>query len=185
VTTAFQHVPTKLGGLLVLTRQTSGDARGYFSRLFCAQELAALGWADAVAQMNHTHTSNRGTVRGLHFQHPPSAEDKLVTCINGEVFDVAVDLRHNSPTFLQWHAEVLSGNNHRSMLIPKGFAHGFQTLSDRCDLIYAHSSPYRKLAEGGLAPLDPRLSIAWPLPVQHLSDRDAGHPRIDNAFTGL
>lgn len=181
----FQHLPTPLAGLLILQRRVIADGRGSFSRLFCADELRELGWSSPVAQSNHSHTAERGSVRGMHFQLPPHGEDKLVTCIRGEILDVAVDLRRESATFLQWHAEVLSEQNQRSLLIPKGFAHGFQALVDACDLLYMHSRPYLASAEGGISPLDPRLQIQWPLQVRNLSTRDAGHPPLDKNFTGI
>lgn len=177
--------PTPLLGLLRIDRQRLRDERGHFTRLFCADELNATGFAAGGVQMNHTHTRFKGSVRGLHFQRPPHAEDKLVTCLRGSVWDVAVDLRRDSPTFLHWHAEHLSGDNARSLLIPKGFAHGFQTFEDDCEMIYVHSHRYHAAAEGGLRPTDPRLKIDWPLPVEHLSARDAGHPLIDADFLGL
>lgn len=181
----FTVAATALGGLVCIQRQRHEDARGFFSRLFCADELATAGFRQPVSQINHTLTRRRGSVRGLHFQHQPHAEDKLVSCVRGEVFDVAVDLRKNSRTFLQWHAEVLSAENMRSLLIPKGFAHGFQALSDDVELIYLHSEPYAPGAEGGLNALDPVLAIAWPLPFADLSDRDAMHPYLTPDFGGI
>jgi dTDP-4-dehydrorhamnose 3,5-epimerase len=176
--------PTPLAGLLVVQRQRIGDERGFLQRLFCADELHEAGWTVPLAQLNHTFTASRGTVRGLHFQRPPHAEIKLVSCLRGEVWDVAVDLRRGSPTFLRWHAETLSADNGRALLIPQGFAHGFQTLSDGVEMLYAHSAAYTAAAEGGLHPLDPRLGLSWPLPVQGLSARDAGHAPIAEGFDG-
>jgi len=124
-------------------------------------------------------------VRGLHFQHPPHAEDKLVSCLRGEVFDVAVDLRQGSATFLQWHAEILSADNARSLLIPQGFAHGFQTLTDDCELLYLHSRAYAAGAEGALNVRDPALAIRWPLAFTDISERDAQHPLLTREFTGF
>lgn len=177
--------PTPLAGLRVVQRRRRDDARGHFSRFYCADEMAAAGCAFSVAQLNHTGTAVRGSVRGLHFQHPPHAEDKLVSCLRGEVFDVAVDLRRGSPTFLHWHAQTLSAENLTSLLVPKGFAHGFQTLRDDCEMVYLHSAPYAAHAEAGLHANDPRLAIAWPLPVAGLSPRDAGHPDLAFDFTGI
>lgn len=174
-----------LAGLKMVERQRLGDARGYLSRLFCAEELAAADWIRPIAQINQTYTARRGTVRGLHFQYPPHAEMKLVNCLRGEVWDVAVDLRAGSPTFLQWHAEFLSADNSRALLIPEGFAHGFQTLTDEVEMLYCHSAAYVASAEGGLQPLDARLGIAWPLPVTELSARDAGHLPISAEFAGV
>ena len=181
----FDILPTPLAGLLVVQRQQLGDARGFLSRLFCAEELAAAGWTARIAQINQTFTVQQGTVRGLHFQRSPHAEMKLVNCLQGEVWDVAVDLRRGSPTYLHWHAERLSAENHRALLIPAGFAHGFQTLSDKVEMLYCHSQPYVAQSEAGLQPQDPRLAIAWPLPVQGLSKRDTQHALIGEDFEGV
>lgn len=174
-----------LPGLKLVTRQRLGDSRGFLSRLFCAEELAAAGWHKPVAQINHTFTALRGTVRGLHFQRPPYTEAKLVSCIRGEVWDLAVDLRCGSPTFLRWHAEHLSADSGRALLIPQGFAHGFQVLSDDVELLYCHSEPYAANAESGLRATDPALAVAWPLPVAHMSARDTQHPLLTETFEGL
>lgn len=181
----FTVLDLPLPGLKRVERQNLGDARGFLSRLFCAEELAYVGWRKPVAQINQTVTARRGAVRGLHFQHPPHAEMKLVSCLRGAVFDVAVDLRKGSPTFLRWHAEELSSENQRALLIPEGFAHGFQALSDDCELLYLHSAPYTAAAEGGLNPRDTTLAIAWPLAISGLSDRDAAHPPLEPNFVGV
>jgi dTDP-4-dehydrorhamnose 3,5-epimerase len=174
-----------LAGLKCVARTIHGDARGFLTRLFCADTLAGAGFTPPVAQINHTFTAARGTVRGMHFQYPPHAEIKLVSCIRGEIWDVAVDLRQGSPTFLHWHAERLSAANGRALLIPAGCAHGFQTLTDDCELIYAHSHAYVPMAEGGLRPDDPGLAITWPLPVAGLSPRDRSHPLLSVGFPGI
>ena len=161
------------------------DSRGFLARLFCADELALCGWPGPVAQINHTLTREAGTVRGLHYQRPPHAECKLVSCLQGEVWDVAVDLRPASPTFLRWHAERLSADNRVALLIPQGFAHGFQALSEGVELLYCHSAAYQAAAEAGLNPLDPRLGIDWPLTVSGLSARDQSHPLIGPEFEGV
>ena len=176
---------TPLVGLTVIERRRREDSRGSFSRLFCADELDAAGIAMSIAQINESFTRRRGSIRGLHFQYPPYAEAKLVMCILGEIFDVAVDLRRNSPTFLKWHAEHLSEANGRSLFIPAGFAHGFQTLTDDCRLVYLHSAPYSPGSEGGLSARDPSLRIEWPLPIGELSHRDANHAALDAEFSGL
>ena len=139
-----------MSGLALIERQRLGDSRGFLSRLFCAEELNKTGWKKPIAQINHTLTSQCGTVRGMHFQHPPYAEMKLVTCIRGQVWDVVVDLREDSPTFLHWHAEILSRENNRALLIPEGFAHGFQTLVDDVELLYMGMP--EQLANAGLRP---------------------------------
>jgi dTDP-4-dehydrorhamnose 3,5-epimerase len=176
---------TPIDGLLVLQRQKIGDQRGYLSRIFCAEELAAAGWSQPVAQINHTCTARRGTLRGLHFQRPPYAEQKLVSCLRGSVFDVAVDLRAHSPTYLHWHAQVLSADNLTAMLIPAGFAHGFQALEEGCELLYCHSNFYHPESEDGLNALDPTLSIAWPLAEAECSERDSHLPTVAATFQGI
>lgn len=180
----FTLFDTPLAQLKIVERQRLGDARGFLSRLFCGDDLAIAGWHKPIAQINQTLTQKQGTVRGLHFQHPPHAEMKLVTCLRGAVWDVAVDLRSESPTFLRWYALELSATNCRALLIPEGFAHGFQTLADDCELLYLHSSAYMPGAEAGLNPIDPRLSIGWPLAIAELSDKDANHPMLDHQFKG-
>lgn len=170
----FNRLPTPLSGLMVVERKQTGDERGFFSRFFCRDELGDFGGDGTIAQINHTLTRNKGTIRGMHFQRPPHDETKFVSCLSGAVFDVAVDIRPDSPTYLQWYGEILSAENARSMMIPGGFAHGFQTLAENCELIYLHDKPYAPGAEGGLNPLDPRLAIAWPLEVTQMSERDRG-----------
>ena len=177
------HLP--ISRLKLIQRQLIGDERGFLSRVFCAEQLAGAGWLGPITQINHTYTAKCGTVRGMHFQYPPHAEMKLVTCLRGEAWDVAVDLRAASPTFLHWHAERLSAENGAALLIPEGFAHGFQSLTDDVDLLYCHSAAYAPAAEGGLNPKDPKLAIAWPLPIAEMSPRDAGHPLIDDRFSGI
>jgi dTDP-4-dehydrorhamnose 3,5-epimerase len=181
----FDILPTPLAGLLVLQRKPLGDARGYFERLYCREELGEVLPGLTIEQINHSMTREAGSVRGLHFQHPPHAECKLVTCLAGEVFDVAVDLQHNSPTFLHWHAEILSADNQKTFLIPAGFAHGFQTLTGNCEMLYFHTAAFRPEAEGALNVLDPKLAIRWPRPVAGISARDAGHPMLDDSFRGI
>jgi dTDP-4-dehydrorhamnose 3,5-epimerase len=173
------------GGLKVVERTRIGDRRGFLARLFCGAELAEAGWTDAVAQVNHTYTAQRGTVRGMHFQRPPYAEMKLVTCLRGEVWDVALDVRLRSPTYLSWRAEVLSADNGRALLIPPGFAHGFQAITNDVELLYCHSKAYNADAEAGANPRDTRLAIAWPLPIGEISDRDTQHPRVGTGFEGV
>jgi dTDP-4-dehydrorhamnose 3,5-epimerase len=176
---------TPLRDLKLVQRRQLGDARGFLSRLFCAAELADCGWKEPLSQLNHTRTAIPGTVRGMHFQRPPHAEMKLVHCVRGAVWDVAVDLRAGSPTFLQWYAVELSAENLQALLIPPGFAHGFQCLHGDTELLYCHSAPFRADAEAGLDPHDPRLAIPWPLAVAALSARDAAHPRVAAGFLGL
>lgn len=181
----FEFHDLPLSGLKLVQRKPIADARGFFARFYCADEFRAAGVDKPVAQINHTLTRKKGAVRGLHFQHPPHAETKFVSCLSGEVFDVAVDLRSGSPTFLHWHGEILSAENQRSLLIPEGFAHGFQTLSEDCELLYLHTMPFHPTAEGALNIAEPALAIQWPLPVGEMSERDRAHPFIDNHFSGI
>ena len=181
----FTICATPITALKIVERQQLGDSRGFLSRLFCADELAVAGWHKPIIQINQTLTQKQGTIRGLHFQNAPYAEMKLVTCLRGAIWDVAVDLRAASPTFLQWHAEELSAANHRALLIPDGFAHGFQTFCDDCELIYLHSRAYTPGAEAGLNPKDPMISISWPLAITELSARDAKHPMLNHQFKGV
>lgn len=181
----FDILATPLLGLNVLVRKPIGDNRGYFERMFCMAELQEVLGSRQVIQINHTLTQTRGTLRGMHFQYAPHSEMKFVSCLRGSVFDVAVDLRKGSATFLQWHAELLSAENHKTFAIPEGFAHGFQTLTDDCEMLYLHTAVYTSCAEGGLNPQDDKVSIAWPLPVAEISERDAAHPLIADDFVGV
>jgi dTDP-4-dehydrorhamnose 3,5-epimerase len=181
----MQLIALPLPGLLVLQHRVHQDERGRFARLFCEGSLDQSGQPFHVRQINQSLTRERGTVRGLHFQYAPHAESKLITCLRGTVWDVAVDVRQGSPTFLHWHAERLEAGDGRSLLLPPGFAHGFQALSDDVELLYLHSADYNPAHEGGLAVTDPRLAIDWPLPLKNLSVRDAGHPLLDGTFQGV
>ena len=183
--TRFAITDTPLAGLKVVERIARGDARGFLVRMFCAEELAAAGWQRPIAQINHTSTARSGTVRGMHFQHPPHSETKLVMCVRGAVWDVAVDLRAGSPTVLRWHAQVLSAENRLALLIPRGFAHGFQAQSDDCELVYLHDAAYAPASEGALNALDPKLAISWPQPVTERSARDQEHPMLASDFQGI
>ncbi len=181
----FTIKQTPIDGLDLIQRNPIGDVRGYLERLFCTEDLRTVIGVRQIVQINHTLTAKIGTVRGMHYQHPPHMEMKLVSCLRGEVFDVAVDLRRDSPTFLKWHAEVLSEENHRTFAIPGGFAHGFQALTDNCELLYLHTALYHPDAEAGLDTLDVRLAIEWPLPVSERSARDQRHPPITADFAGV
>jgi dTDP-4-dehydrorhamnose 3,5-epimerase len=185
VPSRFTITDLTLAGLKLVEHQRLGDARGFLSRIFCAEELGGAGWSQPIAQINHTYTARCGTVRGMHFQRPPHAEMKLVSCLSGEVWDVVVDVRAGSKTFLHWHAERLSAENGRALLIPEGFAHGFQSLTDDVELLYCHSAAYTATAEAGLNAKDPMLTIAWPLQVTELSRRDAQHPMLNEQFSGV
>lgn len=181
----FDILDTSLTGLKFLQRNPIGDSRGHLERLFCDNELSGILGEKMIRQINRTLTEKTGTVRGMHYQHPPCAETKFITCLRGEVYDVAVDLRAGSPTFLRWHAEVLNEGNWKTLIIPEGFAHGFQTMTDNCELLYFHTEHYNPEAEAGVHAMDPALAIQWPLPVSEQSNRDQQHPMIDQTFKGV
>lgn len=181
----FDFISTPLAGLLLVQRKALEDNRGFLTRIYCADEFREAGVNKTIAQINHTLTRKKGTVRGLHFQHPPYAETKLVSCLKGQIWDIAIDVRKGSPTFLQWHGEILSAENRKSFLIPEGYAHGFQTLCDDCEIIYLHTEPYNSNAEAALNVHDPVLNISWIEPVSEFSERDQNHPFISNDFQGL
>ncbi len=178
-------VASPLTGLMVVETTPHFDPRGAFARLYCERELSSLVQHRRIAQVNYSRTARVGAVRGMHFQHPPYAEMKLVRCIKGRVWDVAVDLRKRSPTFLQWHAEELTPINARMVVIPEGFAHGFQVIEPESELLYLHTAFYTLSAEGGVRYDDPRINIRWPLRVTELSERDSRHAPIDSNFQGL
>jgi len=185
MTPNFQFETTPLDGLVVIRRKPRKDERGEFERLFCVSELSDFGIDFSVKQINRSFTKQQGTVRGLHFQRSPRAEGKLITCLAGSVLDVAVDLRRNSSTFGQWYGVELREDNNTSIYIPPGFAHGFQTLTCNCELLYLHSEFYSNQLEGGVHHHDPQLAIDWPLDVAQISERDAALPFIDFSFEGI
>lgn len=176
---------TPLAGPIVAETDRSVDHRGTFARFFCERELSEVLGGQRIVQINHSVTYARGAVRGMHFQHPPHAEMKLIRCLRGKVWDVALDLRVGSPTFLRWHAEELTPDNGRMFVIPQGFAHGFQALETGSELLYLHTSAYAPESEGGVDCRDPLLGIEWPLPVTELSGRDLRHPPLHAGFQGI
>lgn len=176
---------TKLKGSYEITLTPHGDNRGWFARTYCKNEFEQIGHHAEWVQINHSFSAQKGTVRGMHFQNPPFAEIKMLRCIAGSVYDVIVDLRKESSTFLKWYGTELSAANKKMLYIPAGFAHGFQTLSDDAELIYHHTEFYTPAAEAGIDYNDPAINIVWPLPVSELSVRDTNHPLIDSTFKGL
>jgi len=181
----FDPVVTPFEGLTVLGLQRLGDSRGYLERMFCAGELEQYGVTDPIRQISHTLTHKPGTVRGIHYRRPERDEVKIVTCLKGRVFDVTIDLRPDSPTAFQWHGEELSEENHRMIIIPKGFAHAFQTLEPDCEILYFHTVDYDPAYEEGIHATDPRLAITWPEPISELSAKDAAFGAITPDFKGL
>ncbi len=178
-------ISTPLEGLSCLQHRRHDDQRGAFSRIFCEESMTLLGYSFHVRQINHSLTRGRGSVRGMHYQYAGAPEAKLITCLHGVVWDVALDLRAGSPTFLHWHAERLEAGDGRSLLVPPGFAHGFQTLTEDAELLYLHSADYAPTHESGVSVLDPRVNIGWPLPIINLSERDKSHALLGDTFTGI
>lgn len=158
------------------------DSRGFFASLFRTTVRSPL---PAISQVNFAHNSRKGTVRGLHMQLKPEEDAKIVTCVRGSVFDVVVDVRRGSPTFLEVYGFELSAHSAQSLFVPSGFAHGYQTLDSGSDLMYLHGGRYSQDSEFGLNPLDPRLSIEWPLPIELISKRDSNFATINADFQGL
>jgi dTDP-4-dehydrorhamnose 3,5-epimerase len=178
-------VETSIYGVSIIENTVYQDNRGAFSRLFCSQELQMVIGQRVIVQINHSMTHNIGAVRGLHFQNPPHAEMKIVRCLKGRVFDVAVDLRQGSPTFLNWSAIELTPNNHLAFVIPEGCAHGFQVLEEDSELLYLHTSFYKPDAEGAIRYDDPGIGINWPLAPTDLSARDLSHKYLKEDYKGL
>lgn len=176
---------TPLGGVYQVMTTAHEDERGQFARWFCEQALADFLKGRRIVQINHSATRTVGAIRGLHFQYPPHAEMKLIRCLRGRVWDVALDLRKGSPTFLHWHAGELTPENARMLVIPEGCAHGFQALEPQSELLYLHTAFYQPTAEGGVRVDDPQLKIAWPLPITDLSPRDQALPWLSANFTGI
>lgn len=182
---ALKTIATPIEGVVVVETTPVSDHRGVFARLFCSDELRHVIGSRHIVQINCSRTIAVGAVRGMHYQAPPHAETKFVTCLRGRVWDVAVDLRAGSNTFLRWHGEELSPANRRTLVIPEGCAHGFQALEENSELLYLHTEFYMPSSEDGVQPTDPLLKISWPLPVADLSARDRNHPLLTSVFSGL
>jgi dTDP-4-dehydrorhamnose 3,5-epimerase len=173
--------PTELEAAFILDVEPREDDRGFFARVFCVDELAAHGLATEFVQANAGVSTRAGTLRGMHFQRAPHAEAKLVRCTAGAVYDVAVDLRPGSPTRGRWVGVELTAANHRQLYVPEGFAHGYQTLADDTELVYATTHPYAPEAATGVRFDDPAFGIAWPLPVTSISDADTSWPDYEES----
>jgi dTDP-4-dehydrorhamnose 3,5-epimerase len=177
--------PTSLAGAYIIEPAVHTDDRGSFFRYFCKEEFRQIGHQAEWVQLNHSITAKKATVRGMHYQQPPHTEIKMIRCIAGTVLDIIVDVRENSPGFLQWFGVELSEKNRKMIYIPEGFAHGFQALSDNCELIYHHSAYYTPGFEAGIRYNDPLVNINWPLEPILLSERDRAHPLISPSFRGI
>jgi dTDP-4-dehydrorhamnose 3,5-epimerase len=177
----LRFLETALYGAFIIELEEQRDARGLFARTFCSREFEAHGLDPVVAQCNLSITFRRGTLRGMHYQAEPAGEAKLVRCVAGSIHDVMIDLRPNSPTFRQHVAAELSGENGRALYIPKGFAHGFQSLSDNAMVLYQMSECYSPELARGVRYNDPAFDIMWPLPVSEIAERDANWPLLETA----
>jgi dTDP-4-dehydrorhamnose 3,5-epimerase len=181
----MEIIKTSIAGVNLIESAPFVDTRGSFSRIYCEQELGESIGSRRIVQINYSKTVAVGVVRGMHYQNPPHAEMKFIRCIKGSVWDVAVDLRANSSTLLKWHAEELTSENARMLVIPEGCAHGFQSLEPNSELLYLHTAFYTPEMEDGIAYNDPRLKITWPLPVTDLSARDKQFSPIPSSFSGI
>jgi len=176
---------TKITGVVVIHSEPFKDERGFFNRIFCQKELEAIRPDIVIAQANHSMSKRKGTIRGMHFQSPPHAEMKIVRCVKGSIFDVAVDLRKGSLTFLQWHGEVLSAENMKALVIPEGCAHGFQSLEDDIEMLYLHTHFYSKQSEGAIRYDEPMVNIQWPMEHTVISEKDMSYPFLPNNYKGI
>ena len=175
---------TPIEGVIEVVRRPISDARGAFQRLYCNDLLRSHLSGNNIKQINHSFTFDVGAIRGMHMQLGAAAEYKIISCVSGEVFDVALDLRRNSKTFLEWYSVILTPEKHNSILIPPGVAHGFQTLKENSELLYLHTQNYSPRDEFGVSFLDPRANIKWPKPQTQISDRDLSFEPLSNEFLG-
>lgn len=176
----MKFTPLALSGAYQIDLDITEDDRGFFARCYCEKQLLDNDLETRWVQMNNTLTREIGSIRGMHFQYPPNAETKMVRCLRGAVWDVMVDLREGSQTLGAWFGIILSDSNRTMVYIPKGFAHGFQTLQPNTELLYWHSNYYSAENEGGLKYDDPEVGIEWPLPISRISGRDNNHPTLNN-----
>lgn len=181
----MNFIETTIPDLFLIQSDPIQDDRGVFARTFCKKEFAGINFEKEFVQFNHSLNFKKGTLRGMHFQYSPYSETKLIRCVQGKIYDVAVDIRKNSSTFLHYFAVELSAENMLSILIPDGFAHGFQTMEDNSALIYHHTQFYTPKADSGLRYDDPVLKINWPLTTANVSEKDKNYLLIDNKFKGL
>jgi dTDP-4-dehydrorhamnose 3,5-epimerase len=181
----MKFIQTPLKGAYIIDPEPFEDKRGLFERIFCEEKFREIGHSKTVVQINHSLTKHKGSLRGMHYQEPPMAEIKMVKCLKGSVYDVIVDLRKGSDTFLKWFGETLSSENRRMMYVPEGFAHGFQTLEYDCELLYFHTEFYSPDYERTVRFNDPRVSIRWPLDITEISERDLRHALLSESFEGV
>lgn len=181
----MKFIAQPLSGVYTIDLNLLSDERGSFARTFCKDEFSKIGFTKEFVQFNQSWNTKQGTIRGMHYQIPPFQEVKLIRCIRGAIYDVIIDIRKDSPTFLQHFAIELSEENNTMLLIPEGFAHGFQTLKDNTQLLYHHTEYYKPNSEAGLRFDDIAININWKLPVSVISERDQNHPLITPNFKGI
>lgn len=179
----FHKAP--VSGAYTIEPEKRGDERGFFARIYCEREFAEQGLEPGFVQMNNSLSMKKGVVRGVHYQLPPAAEVKLVRCIRGAIFDFIVDLRTDSPTFKKWFGAELTAENRMMMYVPKGFGHGFQTLTDESEVVYLVNDFYNPDLERGLRYDDPAIGLSLPLPVSEISAKDKSWPDLDADFHRL
>jgi dTDP-4-dehydrorhamnose 3,5-epimerase len=172
----MEFLPTKLRDACLVQLKPAHDSRGFFARTFCVEEFAARGLETSFPQHSTSFSVHRGTLRGMHYQLEPANEVKLVRCGRGAILDVIIDIRPESPTYRQWQEFELSAVNRHQLYVPKGFAHGFQTLSDDVEVNYLISMPYRPGLASGIRYNDPAFGITWPLSVTVISEKDLHWP---------
>jgi len=170
---------THLMGAFIIDIEPRRDERGFFARAFCQNEFQQHGLKPVIAQANLAWNDRKGTLRGMHFQFPPKAETKIVRCTRGAILDIIVDLRPESPTYLEHVSVELSEDNHRALYVPERFGHGYQALEDATETSYQVGEFYTPNTEGGLAYDDPRLGLSWPLPVTEISEKDSRWQRLE------
>lgn len=181
----MKFLPTPLNGAYTIELEKRGDDRGFFARFFCEKEFAQAGLETHFVQINNSLSGKKGTLRGMHYQLPPAAEVKVVRCLRGALYDVIVDLRAGSPSFGKWFGAELSAENRTMMYVPRGFAHGFVTLTDDVEALYLVSAFYAPEAERGARWNDPAIGIEWPVEPAELSDKDRKWPDLDPQFHGF
>ncbi len=181
----MKFIETPLKDAYIIEPEHFEDQRGLFERIYCENEFKEIGHSKKIVQINYSATKEGGAVRGMHYQNPPMTEIKMVKCIKSSVYDVIIDLRKNSDTFLKWYGETLSAESKRMIYIPEGFAHGFQTLEPNCELLYFHTEFYSQYYERAVRFDDPKVGIKWPLDVTEISERDRNQSLLSENFEGI
>jgi dTDP-4-dehydrorhamnose 3,5-epimerase len=176
---------TPFEGVFILESNYFEDSRGKFGRIYCFEELETCLKSKLIKQINHSVTTKKGTLRGLHYQIPPFSETKIIKCLKGKIYDVIIDIRRNSETFLKYFHIELSENENKMLLIPEGFAHGFQTLTRDVEILYFHTNIYNKENECSISAFDPRINIFWPLKISEISDKDKNIKLLNESFKGI